>query len=92
MKALRVLSVMHNRLPDLPHCLGGLESLRILKMLGNPLNEQLKSIVDGSDSAASPLTVPIAENEKDALLTIKIKQYLRNEINAFESGGESRLV
>jgi Leucine-rich repeat (LRR) protein len=90
MKSLRVLSVMHNQLRDLPFSIGGLDSLRILKMTGNPLNEQLKTIVDNNGSALSPQTTPIAENEKDALLTLKIKQFLRSEQNAFESGGESR--
>ena len=88
MRSLRVLSVMHNNLDELPLTLGPLESLRILKMAGNPWNEALRAIIAGSDSTPSPLVTPIGENEKDALLTIKIKQYLKAEADAHHSGGE----
>ena len=90
MRSLRFLSVMHNSLEDLPMSLGHLESLRLLKMSGNPLNGNLKSIIDGSDSTPSPLVTPIGENEKDALITVKIKSYLKSEALAQESGAESR--
>jgi hypothetical protein len=90
MKSLRVLSVMHNQLNELPLSIGGLDSLRILKMAGNPLNDHLRAIIDNNGNALSPQTTPIAENEKDALLTLKIKQFLRSQLETFESGGESR--
>ena len=92
LKALRVLSVMNNNLENVPFSLGFLESLRILKLAGNPLGEDLKGILDGNDGSPSPLIVPLAESEKEARLTIKIKQYLKSEAAALESGGESRFA
>ena len=84
---------MNNKLERVPLSLGSLESLRILKLAGNPLGQGLKSIIDGNDGSPSPLVAPLVENEKDAIvLTIKIKQYLKAEAVALESGGESRLV
>ena len=93
LKSLRVLSVMNNKLEKIPLSLGFLESLRILKLAGNPLEEGLKNIVNGRDGSPSPLIVPLVDNEKDAIvLTIKVKQYLKAEAAALESGGESRSV
>ena len=90
MKALRVLSVMNNKLESLPFSLGFLDTLKILKLTSNPLNEGLKNILEGNDGSPAPLTVPLAENEKDVMLTKKIKKFLKNEAAALESGGESR--
>ena len=92
LKALRVLSVGNNKLESIPFSLGYLESLRVLRLAGNPLGEDLKGIVDGNDGSPSPLLVPLAESEKEARLTIKIKQYLKHEAAALESGGESRFT
>ena len=92
MKSLRFLSVMHNNIEDLPLSLGFLESLRLLKLTGNPLKESLKHIADGNDSTPSPLVSSIGENERDTVSTIRIKQYLKAEVVALESSGESRLV
>ena len=89
MKSLRFLSVMHNCLESLPLALGYLESLRLLKTAGNPLNETLNNIVAESDSTPSPMVTSINDNEKDAITTIKIKQHLKAEAMALESGGES---
>ena len=90
MKSMRFLSVMHNNIEDLPLSLGFLESLRLLKLTGNPLKESLKQIADGNDSAPSPLVTSIGENERDTVCTIRIKQYLKAEVAALESSGESR--
>ena len=93
LKSLRVLSVMNNKLEKIPLSLGFLESLRILKLAGNPLEEGLKNIVNGKDGSPSPLIVPLVDNEKDAIvLTIKVKQYLKAEAAMLESGGDSRSV
>ena len=89
MRSLRFLSVMHNCLESLPLELGYLESLRLLKTAGNPLNETLNNIVAESDSTPSPMMTSINDNEKDALTTIKIKQHLKAEAMALESGGET---
>ena len=90
MKSLRVFSVMNNNLEDVPFSLGFLDNLRILKLANNPLNEGLKGVLDGNDGSPSPLVTPIAENEKDTILTRKIKKFLKTEAAALESGGESR--
>ena len=92
MKSLRFLSVMDNCMENLPLSLGYLESLRLLKTAGNPLNETLSNIVAEHDSAPSPMPTSIHHNEKDALVTVKIKQHLKSEALALESGGESRFV
>ena len=92
MKALRVLSLMNNNIIMVPLVIGFLDNLKILKLSGNPLNDGLKSVIDGIDGSPSPLVVPIAENEKDANVTKKIKKYLKAEAASLESGGESRYV
>lgn len=90
MKALRVLSVMNNNLQGVPFSLGSLDTLKILKLANNPLNEGLKNVVEGNDGSPTPFNVPLAENEKDAMLTKKIKKFLKTEAASLESGGESR--
>ena len=92
MIALRVLSVMNNNLKELPFSLGFLESLRVLKLAGNPLNASLNNILDGKDESPKPLSVPLPENEKESRVTNRIKGYLRHEANSLESGGDSRFV
>ena len=92
MKSLHFLSVMNNCLESLPHSLGYLESLRLLKTAGNPLNEKLNSIVAENDAAPSPMVTTINENVKDAITTVKLKAHLKSEAIALESGGESRFV
>ena len=86
MKALRVLSVLYNNIDDVPFCIGYLDTLRVLKLAGNPLTHDLKRIVDSTDG--SP-TRNANDYEKDALLTKKVKKYLKAAA-ASESGGESR--
>lgn len=92
MKALRVLSVMNNNIETVSFAVGYLENLRILKLAGNPLDKGLKGILDGNDGSPSLLVASLGNknNEKEALLTIRVKQYLKAEAAALESGGESR--
>ena len=92
MKALKVLSLTNNRIESVPYVVGNLDTLKILKLTGNPLDQKFKSIVDGSDDSSPPVVAPLGSNEKDVLLTKKIKKYLKSEAAARESGGESRLV
>ena len=92
MKALRVLSVMNNNLQGVPFSLGSLDTLKILKLANNPLHEGLKNVVEGNDGSPIPFNVPLAENEKDAMLTKKIKKFLKTEAASLESGGESRYI
>ena len=85
MKTLKVLSVMNNNIDRVPFSLGSLDSLRILKLAGNPLEIQLRRIIEGTDTTLSPLVTPLAENGKDVLVTLRIKQYLKHEAAALES-------
>lgn len=90
MKALRVLSVLNNNINDVPFCVGYLDTLRVLKLAGNPLTHDLKRIVDSSDGSPSRSAI---DYEKDALLTKRVKKYLKAAaVAASESGGESRYV
>ena len=89
MRSLRFLSVMNNSLTSLPYSLGFLESLRLLKLGSNPLNDSLKALVDNHDSSISPTNSNISENEKEAVITVKIKQHLRSEATTLDSPAES---
>lgn len=90
MKALRVLSLLNNNIGEIPSCLGLLDTLKILKIAGNPLNLELKRIMDGNDGSNSPPSTVLADNEKETLLTKKIKKHLKFAAFAKESGEESR--
>ena len=94
MKSLRVLSVLNNNIDDVPFCLGYLDTLKVLKLAGNPLTHDLKRIVDGTDGSPSRIGTSVTDYEKDALLTKKVKKYLKAAATAAasESGGESRYV
>ena len=90
MKCLRVLSLMNNYIGDIPSCVGFLDTLRIMKLAGNPLKGNLKSIVDGNNAPSSPPLTALADNEKEAIVTRKIKSLLKSEAAANEFGEESR--
>lgn len=92
MKTLRVLSLRDNYIGEIPSCVGFLDTLRILKLTGNPLRGNLKKIVDGNDIASSPPLTALADNEKEAIMTRKIKNFLKSEVAANEPGEESRYV
>jgi hypothetical protein len=89
MKTLRVLSLLNNNIAELPSCVGFLDTLRILKLAGNPLKGNLKRIVDGNDTS-SPPPIALADNEKEAIVTRKVKKLLKSEAAANELGEESR--
>ena len=89
MKALRVLSLLNNSIENVPYCLGNLDTLRILKLAGNPLSSDLMRIVNGSDGTHSPSLATLTDNEKDTLLTKRIKKHLKVEAAARESGDGS---
>ena len=88
MKGLRVFSLLNNNIGEVPSSLGLLDTLKILKIAGNPLKPSLKRIVDGNDDSNSPPLTALADNEKDTLLTRKIKKFLKSELAAKESGEE----
>lgn len=90
MKTLRVLSLLNNSIGEMPSCVGFLDTLKILKLAGNPLKGNLKNIVDGNDAAFSPPLTALADNEKEAIMTRKIKKFLKSEAAANELGEESR--
>ena len=79
MKALRVFSVQHNNIRDLPYCLGSINTLRMLKVMGNPLNPTLQRIVDGNEASPTPSPVFMKdENERDTMLTKKLMEHMRH--------------
>ena len=89
MKSLRFLSVQDNRLTGLPYSLGFLESLRVLKLGNNPLNSTLRTLMDGHDNSISPTSSNVIDNQKDSIITEKIKIYLRSEATTLESPADS---
>ena len=88
MRALRVLSLGNNLLKDIPFVIASLD-IRILKLAGNPLNPELMRVVEGV--AVSPSRATLLDNEKDVIMTRKLKKYLKAaETAARDSGGDSR--
>ena len=88
MRALRVLSLGNNLLEDIPFVIASLD-IRILKLAGNPLNPELMRIVEGV--AVSPSRAALPDNEKEVIMTRKLKKYLKvAETAARDSGGDSR--
>ena len=77
MKALRVLSLTHNGIRDLPSCMGSLDGLDILKISENPLNLNLMRVMEGTDGSSSPLSTTHTDNEKERSMTKRIKKYLK---------------
>lgn len=93
MKALRVFSVQHNNIRDLPFCLGSINTLRMLKLTGNPLSPRLKRVAEGSDRSPGPSPALVDnDNEKDAMSTKKVLEYLRTLAAAKDSEGDSRYL
>lgn len=92
LKALRVFSIQHNNIEDLPSRLGNINTLRMLKLTGNPLNARLKRLIEDNESTLSPSTPALNynENEKDTILTKKITEYLRAQGAVRDSGEDSR--
>lgn len=90
MKSLRFLSLMNNRLQNLPYSLGFLESLRVVKLGSNPLNDALRGLMDGEDLSFSPADTSLGGNQKEAIITFKIKQHLKSEATTLESPADSR--
>jgi hypothetical protein len=88
MRALRVLSLGNNMIENVPPVIASLD-IRILKLAGNPLNPDLMKIVEGG--TVSPSRAALPDNERDVIMTRKLKKYLRSvETAARDSGGESR--
>lgn len=90
MKTLRVLSLTHNEIKDLPSCIGLLDGLDILKISENPLKLNLMRVMDGSDGSPSPPSTGHPDNEKGRSMTKRIKKYLKAVGATKEYGEESR--
>lgn len=84
LKALRVFSIQHNSIEDLPNGLGNTSTLRMLKMTGNPWEPGIKRILSTSDTTKD-------DNERDTMLTPKIKEHLRARA-VKDSGEDARYV
>lgn len=88
MKALRVFSVADNKIEDVPACLVSMNKFTQLRLINNPLKPGLKRIMD--DFCSSPEAAVLNANERDTLLTRRIKKYLQSGGVTKEPGEESR--
>lgn len=89
MKALRVLSVSNNNIADVSPLLATMDNIKILKLDGNPLNPDLKRIVD--EGASSPVQAKATDNSREMDMTKKLKTYLRTmEAATHNPEGDSR--
>ena len=90
MKALRVFSIQNNSIQDLPYCLGSISTLRMLKVIGNPLNPTLQRVLDGDGELSSPSPALMKDdNERDTILTKKLTEHMRQHAAMRESGEDS---
>ena len=94
LKALRLLNVMNNNLETIPFCIGHMDNLKVVKLGNNPLNDGLREIYDSIDASPSAQAAGLKEfpNEKDGVITIRMKKHLLDEAASLESGGDSRFV
>ncbi|KZF25732.1 hypothetical protein L228DRAFT_280952 [Xylona heveae TC161] len=83
--SLKVLSVQKNKLERLPFCLGNITTLQVLKLEGNPLIFPPKSILELEDKRQ----IPVLDSEKDTLITVQVKRFLRQAAVSGKSGNES---
>lgn len=88
MRSLRVLSLAKNKILNVPTCVKDLDTLRMLKLAGNPLRLDLASIVEAKDTQL-PFDEGATDNEKDTFITSSLKHHLTVEA-ANESGEGSR--
>ena len=94
LKALRLLNVMNNHLETIPFCIGHMDNLKVIKLGNNPLKDGLRDIHENVDVSPSLRTAGLkaSPNERDGILTTKMKKFLLDEAASLESGGDSRLV
>ncbi|KAL8900029.1 MAG: hypothetical protein Q9207_005893 [Kuettlingeria erythrocarpa] len=78
MRSLRVLSLAKNKILDVPACVKDLDTLRMLKLGGNPLRQDLASIVEAKD-AHLPFDEGATDNEKETFITSSLKHHLMVE-------------
>lgn len=86
LKSLRVLSVMQNRLDNLPAGLSEMNKLQILKVAGNPLRYPLRRVLEASEADIAPSAM--TDNEKEVAVTAELKRFLRTRHPATTSEPE----
>ena len=76
MRALRVFSVMHNKIRNVSAHLATMDNVKILKLDHNPLNPELKRIVDqGATPPSEGNVLDTTSREFDT--TERVKKFLR---------------
>ena len=76
MRALRVFSVMHNKIRNVSAHLATMDNVKIMKLDHNPLNPELKRIVDqGATPPAEGNGLDTTSREFDT--TERVKKFLR---------------
>lgn len=78
MRSLRVLSLAKNKILNVPTCVKDLDTLRMLKLAGNPLRQDLASIVEAKDTHL-PFDEGATDNEKETFITSSLKHHLMVE-------------
>ena len=70
-----MLSVMQNRLEDLPVGISEMNKLQILKVAGNPLKYPLRRVLEASEADIAPSAM--TDNEKEVAVTAELKRFLK---------------
>ena len=80
LKVLRVLSLRHNNVKDLPICLAGIVTLRMLKLDGNPWKTEIEEAIRAAEATYSPTTPSRPDDSaRDRHITAVIVDYLRKK-------------
>lgn len=92
MRSLKVLSLAKNKIKNIPSCVKDLDTLRMLRLAGNPLRSELAAIIEAKDTY--PPYDELTDNERETFTTSNLKHQLRAEAEAVarESGDGSRLA
>ncbi|KAL9026376.1 MAG: hypothetical protein Q9196_004946 [Gyalolechia fulgens] len=78
MRSLRVLSLTKNKIWNVPICVKDLDTLRMLKLAGNPLRKDLAAIVEAKETHL-PFDEAATDNEKETFITSNLKHHLKVE-------------
>ena len=90
MGPLRVLSLADNSITEVPLFFGHMDALQILKLLGNRLEKQeILNIVARTIEPVSPSLQPLSENRREAAVTKTLKEWMRRQTTAGDTGDES---
>lgn len=74
--ALRVFSIMQNRLDDLPLGLADMNKLQILKVAGNSLKYPLRRVLETKEAEVASLSMTVTE--KEVAVTAELKRFLKS--------------